>query len=128
IRIAILGSSVSQGLYVPYEETFFARTSNALSRICNRPVDVQNLGVPGTTPIDAYRRVNEALALTPDVVLYLLAPFDLERRLDPKEVSDRNNPSRTTAMAAGHLTLSPMKRLQAMLIHARTVLVAQHYL
>ena len=128
IRIAILGSSVSQGLYVPYEDTFFARTSTALSRICNRPVDVQNLGVPGTTPLDAYSRVNEALALTPDVVLYLLAPFDLERRIDPKALRDRNNPARTSSLAAVHLTLSPLKRLQAMLIHARTVLVAQHYL
>ena len=118
IRIAILGSSVSQGLYVPYEQTYFARTSAELSRSCNRPVDVQNLGVPGSSPIYAYRRVQEALALQPDVVLYLLAPFDLEQRIDPKELAARNAPARKDAPAkrAVQLTLSPMKRLEGTLV------------
>jgi len=130
IRIAILGSSVSQGLYVPYEQTYFARTASDLSRSCNRPVDVQNLGVPGSSPIYAYRRVHEALALQPDVVLYLIAPFDLEQRIDPKELAERNNPARTDApaKAAVHLMLSPMKRLEGTLVESRTVLVAQHFL
>jgi len=130
IRIAILGSSVSQALYVPYEQTYFARTSAELSRSCHRPVDVQNLGVPGSSPIYAYRRVQEALALQPDVVLYLLAPFDLEQRIDPRELAARNDPARkdTPAKRAVHLTLSPMKRLEGTLVESRTVLVAQHFL
>lgn len=130
IRVAILGSSVSQGLYVPYEQTYFARTASDLSRSCNRPVDVQNLGVPGSSPIYAYRRVQEALALQPDVVFYLLAPFDLEQRIDPAELAERNNPARNHAPArpAVQLTLSPMKRLEGALVESRTVLVAQHFL
>jgi GDSL-like Lipase/Acylhydrolase family len=135
IRIAILGSSVSQGLNVPYEQTYFARIATELSRSCNRPVDVQNLGVPGSSPIYAYRRVREALALKPDVVLYLLAPFDLEQRIDPKELAARNDPAHNDPARTGlqakravQLTLSPMKRLEGTLVESRTVLVAQHFL
>jgi hypothetical protein len=128
IRIAILGSSVSQGLYVPYEQTYFARAASELSRVYDRPVDVQNLGVPGSSPIYVYRRVQEALALKPDVVLYLLAPFDLEQQIDPKELTERNNIIRPLPKTAVRLTVSPVKQLQKTLIGSRTVLVAQHYL
>jgi hypothetical protein len=119
---------VSQGLYVPYEQTYFARTASELSRVYERPVDVQNLGVPGSSPFYAYRRVQEALALKPDVVLYLLAPFDLEQQIDPKELSERDNTIRPPSKAAVQLTVSPVKQLEEMLIQSRTVLVAQHYL
>ncbi len=60
IRIAILGSSVSQALYVPYDQTYFARTASDLGRSCNRPIDVQNLGVPNpapSMPIDGSRKL-----------------------------------------------------------------------
>jgi hypothetical protein len=119
---------VSQGLYVPYEQTYFARTASELSRIYERPVDVQNLGVPGSSPFYAYRRVQDALALKPDVVLYLLAPFDLEQQIDQKELSERDNTIRPPSKAAVRLTISPLKQLEGMLIQSRTVLVAQHYL
>ena len=59
IRIAITGSSMSQALHVPYEDTFFDRASRELASRCGRPVDVQNLGVPGlspTTHIVAFRK------------------------------------------------------------------------
>lgn len=130
LRIAILGSSVSQALYVPYDQTYFAQTAGDLSRSCDRPIDVQNLGVPGSSPIYAYRRVPEAMALHPDVVFYLLAPFDLEQRIDPQELAARNNPDRgqTSTKPAVQLTVSPMKRMQATLVESRTVLVAQHFL
>ena len=128
IRIAILGSSVSAGLNVPYERTYFALISSELSRIYHRPVDVQNLGVPASSPIYAYRRVGEALALKPDVVLYFLTPFDVELQIDPKELVERNNSTRTASTRAVHSTVSPMKWLDQFLIQSRTALVAQHFL
>jgi len=128
VRIAILGASVSEGLYVPYEQTYFARTSRELSRMCNRSVDVQNFGVEETSPIQVYRRVQEALALKPDVVLYLLTPFDLERQIDPKELSERNAPPQTHSTKAVRLNESALKRLQRMVTESRTMLVAQHVL
>ena len=89
IRIAILGSSVSQALYVPYDQTYFARTASDLSRSCDRPIDVQNLGVPGSSPIYAYRRLPEVIAQHAGTVkvLHTLRPFAVamagHRELDP---------------------------------------------
>jgi hypothetical protein len=128
IRIAILGSSVSQGLNVPYDQTYFARISSELSRACHRNVDVQNLGVPGSSPIYAYRRVQEALALKPDVVLYLLAPFDLEQQIDADELAARNSSTRAAPTALVHLTVSPLKQVEQTLVESRTALVVQHFL
>jgi hypothetical protein len=128
LRIVILGSSVSQALHVPYEQSFFARASGEISRACGRAMDVQNLGVPGASPIYAYRRVPEALALKPDLILYLLAPFDLEHEIDSKALTERDNPVLTLTAPLTKLTLSPMKSLQNALIEGRSVLVAQHFL
>jgi hypothetical protein len=128
LRIVILGSSVSQALHVPYEQSFFARASGEIRRACGRTVDVQNLGVPGASPIYAYRRVPEALALKPDVILYVLAPFDLEHEIDSRALAERDNAKLTLAAPLARLTLSPMKRLQNALIQERSVLVAQHFL
>jgi lysophospholipase L1-like esterase len=100
VRIAVIGSSVSVGAWVPYEETFFARTAGELSRSCNRPVDVQNLGVTGLTPISVYHRVQDVLALKPDVVVYLVTPWDITRQIDPEELAERNNPTRIPSRPA----------------------------
>jgi hypothetical protein len=130
IRIVIVGSSVSMGLYIPYEQTYFVRISRELSAICNCPVDVQNMGLPGSggRPIYTYRRVKEALALQPDVVLYVWGPWDLEQQMDPKELAERNNPVQASSHALLPLTLSPMERLSSVLSDSRTMLVAKHFL
>lgn len=128
LRIVILGSSVSQALHVPYEESFFARASGEISRACGRSVDVQNLGVPGASPIYAYRRVAEALALKPDMILYVFAPFDLEHQIDSKALAERDSRALTSTAPLTTLTLSPMKKLQNALIEGRSILVAQHFL
>jgi hypothetical protein len=128
LRIVIIGSSVSQGLYVPYDQTYFALASSELSGTCRRTVDVQNLGVVGLSSVNVYRRIDEALALRPDVVLYLIAPFDLEQQIDPKELAERNNSAPVGHQDPGHAARSPMKRLQSSLSESRTALVAQHFL
>jgi hypothetical protein len=128
VRIAILGASVSQGLNVPYEDTYFARSADELGHRCGLPIDVQNLGKPGSSPIYAYRRVDEVLKLKPDVVLFLLAPFDLEQQIDPKELAERNDPARVIAASAVHEPLSLMRRVQLLIVDSRTVVVAEHFL
>jgi hypothetical protein len=127
-RIAIMGSSVSQALHVPYEDTFFDLASRQLASRCGRPVDVQNLGVLGLSPIYAYRRVQEALSLKPDLILYVVTPFDLEQKILPAELAERDNPTRTSVTAAVTLTTNPLRELQHLLIQSRTVLVAQHFI
>jgi hypothetical protein len=128
VRIGILGSSMSQALHIPYEDAFFYLASNELSRMCDRPVDVQNLGVPNSSPIYAYRRIEEVLALKPDVVLYLLTPFDIEQQILPAELAERNSPLRASSAIPVKVTVSPLNRLERELIQSRTVLAAQHFI
>jgi len=128
IRIAILGSSVSQGVFVSYPETFPARVAAALQRKCRRTIDIQNLGVPNTSPIYVYRRLNEALSLKPDIVLFVLTPFDLEQRMDPQQLAKRNDPNPAINAPGTTIQLSPYKRLQKLFTGSRTTYVAQHFL
>jgi hypothetical protein len=128
LRIAITGSSMSQALHVSYEDTFFDRASRELASRCGRPVDVQNLGVPGLSPIYAYRRIPEALSLQPDVVLYLVTPFDLEQKILPGELAERDNPTRISPTPAAKLAANPLRDFEHLLIQSRTVLVAQHFI
>jgi hypothetical protein len=128
VRIAILGASVSQGLNVPYENTYFALSADELGRRCGLPIDVQNLGKPNASPIYSYHRVDEVLKLKPDVVLFLLAPFDIEQQIDPKELAARDDPERVIAANAVVEPLSLMRRLQLLIVDSRSVRVAEHFL
>jgi hypothetical protein len=128
IRIAILGSSMSQALHVPYDQTFFARVSYQLAHLCNRPVDVQNLGVPGSSPINAYRRVQEALALKPDIALYLVVPYDLKPPVTANQPVTLGDLEPNLVGASAKPNLSPLNRLEHILIQSRAVLIAQHFI
>jgi hypothetical protein len=127
-RIVLLGSSVAQGLFIPYRQTFFARAARLVEERCRKNIDVQSLGVPNSSPIFVYRRLREALALKPDVVLFVLTPFDLEQRIDPEELAARNDPYTHFSKAAVQLKLSPFKRIEKVIVQSRAVLIAQHYL
>jgi hypothetical protein len=128
IRIAIVGSSLSEAMHIPYDQTYFALTSQELSRTYHRTIDVQNLAVPASGPVDTYRQVPEALALKPDVVVYLISPIELMTNFDSKQVSERNNPRRSDSTTEAHLPGGAMRRLQSFLIGSRTIVVAQHFL
>jgi hypothetical protein len=127
-RIVLLGSSVAQGTFIPYGQTFFARAAKQISAQCHTVVDVQSLGVPNSSPIFVYRRLNEALALKPDVVLFVLTPFDLEQKINPAQLAERNDPHPRFSEPAVQLRIGPFKRLERTLLQSRAVLIAQHYL
>jgi hypothetical protein len=127
IRIVTLGSSMSQALHVPYEEAFFSRASTILSRLCDRRIDVQNLGVAGSSPAYADRHVQEALALNPDVVLYMVVPYDLNRQILPQGLTEPGTPALTSSPGAALPTASPLSRLEHLVVQSRTLLVAQHF-
>lgn len=127
-RIAILGSSVSQALFIPYEQTFFARAAKGVEAECGKTVDVQNLGVPNSSPIFAFRRLSEALRLKPDVVLFVLTPYDLEQHIDSRQLAERNDSQAHFTTDAVQLQLSPFKRLQHAFTRSRAILMAQHFL
>jgi hypothetical protein len=77
-RIALLGSSSSEGYYNSYDQTFASLTAAELTKVLKRPVEVQNLGRAGCDPICALNRVDEALALKPDVVMMAMSNFDMQ--------------------------------------------------
>jgi len=77
IRIALLGSSTSLGMYVDYSQTFAAQTASSLERTIKRPVEVQNLGRDGCFASCALSRVDEALALDPDLLIIAISPLDV---------------------------------------------------
>jgi hypothetical protein len=128
VRIAILGSSIGTGVRVPYEQTFFALASNVLSRMCNCTIDVQNLSVEGLYPVYAFRRLKEAIALKPDVILFILCPGDFAERIDPQELAQREDPARNSPRVAAKSSLSLVTRLKRLSLDSRSVLLAQHFL
>ena len=77
-RIALLGSSSSEGFYNSYDQMFASLTAAELTNVLNRPVEVQNLGRAGCDPICALNRVDEALALKPDLVMLAMSNFDMQ--------------------------------------------------
>lgn len=88
VRVAVLGGSVSYGYLVPYNSTYPALASQALTRACHRHVEFQNVGAPGATLNDTYLRTKEALALKPNLLLLVMDPFDVARltQFDPNAV------------------------------------------
>ena len=120
IRIAILGSSMSQALHVSYDDAFFSRAAVSLGRLCDRRIDVQNLGVPGSSPAYADRHVQEALALNPDVVLYMVVPYDLNQPILPRGLSELAGPALAVSTDAIQPPVSPLNRLEHLVIQSRT--------
>lgn len=127
IRIAVLGSSMSQALHVQYEDAFFSRAAASLSRLCDRRIDVQNLGVPGSSPAYADRNVQNALALNPDVVLYIVVPYDLNQQILANGSTELRSPTVIPSPAEVQPTVSSLNRLERLMIQSRTLLVAQHF-
>lgn len=128
IRIVLLGSSVAQGTFMPYEQTFFARAAKQIEARCHTTVDIQSLGVPNSSPIFVYRRLTEALSLKPDIVLFVLTPYDLEQTINPEDLAARDDPNPPLSAPAVELKIGPVKRIERAVLQSRAVLVAQHYL
>ncbi|WP_428484132.1 SGNH/GDSL hydrolase family protein [Rhodopila sp.] len=78
IRAAVIGSSISAGYMVPYRQMFTTRAAADLTRDCRRPVEFQDLGGIGYQWERLYARMQEALALKPDLLVLAVTPFDME--------------------------------------------------
>jgi hypothetical protein len=125
LRVVVLGSSFTEGDFVPYSETFAAQASKKLTAICGHSVEFQNLGVQGATPLDVSRRVDEVIRLRPDAVIYPIAPYDLESM--PASHQDR---APVTPAPVGYTALlkTMYVRVGQTIRESRTVFVAQHYI
>ncbi len=76
--MAVLGSSVAEGLLVPMNETWAALAQRELGNACRRTVEFEQLTAPLQSPFHARNRTSEALKLRPDAVLLILTPIDIE--------------------------------------------------
>lgn len=117
IRIAVLGSSNADGFMVPYEETFAAILERTLTDRCGRQVEVQNLGVTGLLIAGAASRIEEALALKPDVIFLVVTPNDLLRNF--------MNERPPSGARAG---MSLIDRFVGGMEASRAVAITRHYL
>jgi hypothetical protein len=132
-RIALMGASTAEGFKVEYPYTFAARLSQALSRACRRPVDVQNMGVAGADLIDIYRRLDEALAMRPDLIMLALTPYEMKAPIAPERLASRDRPVAPGAAPAGEgertlLQKSLVARISDLAYGSRLLVAAQHYL
>jgi hypothetical protein len=131
LRVALMGASTAQGMKVQYPDTFAARLSQALSRACHRSVEFQNMGGPGAGLLDIYRRLGEALALRPDVIMVVMTPYEMKAAIDPGALAQRDMPP-VTAAAAPPSSPPPPKswvaRLSDLAFNSRILVVAQHFL
>jgi hypothetical protein len=128
IRIALLGSSTSEGLYVAYDQMFAARASRDLTRILGRPVEVQNLGRTGCDPVCVYHQTSEALALHPDILLLSIDPYDI-RHFELAQMPYRDMPVLPghTADSAAEV-VDPLMSLKAFITRSSSIVAAEHYL
>ena len=124
-RVALIGSSLSEGYLVPYDDTVGAQLTRDLSRSCGATVEVQNLGGVGYSGHLLTARMAEALRLRPDAVLLLLAPFDLEGEMGAVAPPPSGN---AAAQPAGDAADGPMHRIFTAFKRSRAVLVTQHFL
>jgi hypothetical protein len=114
-RVALLGSSLSEGYLVPYQHTIAAHIESGLTKACGAPVEVQNLGALAGFGDQLLLRMDEALRLHPSAVVLVVAPFDLQEDLTPSVGEPAPAPS------------LPKRAFQA-LKDSRALQMTQHYL
>jgi hypothetical protein len=82
-RIVLIGSSITQGLFVPREKTFAALLPEELSLVTGRKVEVYNEATGGEFRGGPYPTQNSAdhfdqvLAAEPDLILWVITPTDI---------------------------------------------------
>jgi hypothetical protein len=127
-RLAFLGSSITEGFVIPYDQMLAARMTASLRQIWNRPVEFQNLGAEACPPIYAYRHLGEALKLDPDAIVIVVNPWDLEQDIAPALLAMRSDLRPLNRVAPPIIHLTPLQVLQAWTHSSRSLAVAQHYL
>ena len=129
VRVALMGTSTAQGFKVPYEETFAAQLTRELSRSCGRPVEFQNMGVAGASFVDVWRRLDEALAMRPDLIMLVLSALEVRGGFDVAAVHRLAENAAAPAKPAEALPAAPLvARVSDFLSQSRALVVAQHFL
>ena len=130
-RIALIGTSLTEGYLVEYPDTIAGRLATDLGAMCGRPVDVQNLAAMGYAGRRLLSlRMDEALTLRPDAVLFVVLPYDIESELED-DTGDNAGQAGGVAprdgVADGNQA-NLQQRLAMRLRESRAVTVAEHFL
>lgn len=135
-RIALLGASTAEGFKVAYEDGLAPRVEASLTQSCRRPVEIQNMGIAGFGPLHQYIRLDEALALNPDIVMLVITPYELADPMDPVLFENRDHPERLKRAPAQGERKKPrganqaewLAEASAILSNSRAALAAQYFL
>jgi hypothetical protein len=129
-RIALLGASTAEGFKIAYDDALAPRAAAQLTRVCRRPVEFQNMGIAGFKVIDQYLRLDEALALKPDMVMLVVTPYELVDFADPEMLANRSHPERVVKKKQPERVneAGGLARISAILSKSRTAVFAQSLL
>jgi hypothetical protein len=88
-RIVVVGSCFAMGLRVPIEETFTSPLPAELSKRTGRKVEILNEAMEDYDAVPQVAsvalRFDDALAAKPDMILWTLNPWDIERASLPSD-------------------------------------------
>jgi len=116
-RVALIGSSVGAGHFVSYGDSLGTQIGERLAQECHRPIDVQNLSATEYYMKQTQARATEALKLKPDLLVWVLTPYDVQ-------VGDSDPP--TFASTAPSAPPPLLVRLHSLLLTSRAFAVGQH--
>ncbi len=122
-RIALIGTSFADGLFVPYEETAGATLAASLQSACHQPVEVLIAGSYGFTGHALERRLKDTLALKPQVALFMFSARDL---LQITQQGDEGEDIAKQPAQPSRAGLLPLVR--GMVSSSRLMTVVQHFL
>jgi hypothetical protein len=80
-RIVMTGSSFAMGHLVDREKTFAALLPIEISRQIGRRVELYNESIVSVGPHAIALRMNEVLTAEPDMILWILTPFDVKSEI-----------------------------------------------
>jgi hypothetical protein len=125
----MFGSSFSYGYMTRYEDAYTTLAGAMLSQKCGRQVEFQNTGFPNSSLLDVYRRIDEVLALQPDMILLALNAADVRKDISPELLSRRNEPPAAATRTEPPETGGWLQRdVLAPLQESRVAYMAQHFL
>ena len=119
LRVVLMGTSVTMGLYVPEDQTLAARIEKTLGGVCRRRLEVENLGAI----VDMASQpevVDEAIGLSPDVVVLTVSPYDVEE-------SPPANESKPQPLTISAKSKDYWRRLKLRIRNSSFVLAAVHF-
>jgi hypothetical protein len=132
-RIVIAGASTAMGDRVPFEKTIAAQLPVELTHKTGRRIELYNEGMLLVFPPALDLRFNEVLAAKPDLILWVLTPYDVLKGTtipEPSKIEQRIDSSITpwsrlkhdfSTKSVGEITRDLQERSRALLLIRNTL-------